>query len=140
MAAIKAVNAAVRFLLELCALGALGYWGFRTGSAMAVKIALGIGMPVLAAVLWMIFGAPGAPRQLLGPWHLALEVLILGGAAVALYAAGQQVLAVAFAAVIVVNEILLYALGQAQIPREGGADGGQPRRAGGRLGSDRYQR
>ena len=140
MAAIKAVNAAVRFLLELCALGALGYWGFRTGSATAVKIALGIGTPVVAAVLWMIFGAPGAPRQLHGPWHLALEVLILGGAALALYAAGKHVLALTFAAVIVVNEILLYSLRQASIPREGEADGDQPRRAGGRLGPDRHQR
>ena len=28
---IKAANLALRFLLELCALGALGYWGFKTG-------------------------------------------------------------------------------------------------------------
>ena len=119
MAAIKAVNAAVRFLLELCALGALGCWGFRAGSATAVKITLGIGMPVLAAVLWMIFGAPGAPRQLHGLWHLVLEAVILGGAALALYAAGSRVLALAFAAVVLVNEILLYSLGQAQLPRGG---------------------
>jgi hypothetical protein len=113
MATIKAVNAAVRFLLELCALGALGYWGFRTGSDTAVKIALGIGIPVVTAVLWMIFGAPGAPRQVHRPWHLVLEVLILGGAALALYAAGSHALALALAAAVVVNEILLYSLGQA---------------------------
>jgi len=113
MAAIKAVNAAVRFLVELCALGALGYWGFRAGSAAAVKIALGIGIPVLATVVWMIFGAPGAPRQLPGLRRLVLEVLILGGAALALYAAGSHVLALAFAAVVLVNETVLYSLGQA---------------------------
>jgi len=119
MAAIKGVNAAVRFLLELCALGALGYWGFRTGSATAVKITLGIGMPLLAAVLWMIFGAPGAPKRLHGPWHIGLEVLILGGAALALYAAGNHVLAVAFAAVVLVNEILLYSLGRRRSSERG---------------------
>jgi Protein of unknown function (DUF2568) len=64
----------------------------------------------------MVFGAPGAPRRLPGPWHFALEVLILGGAAVALFAAGQRVLALVFAAVIVVNEILLYSLGPARVP------------------------
>jgi hypothetical protein len=27
----KSVNLALRFLLELCALAALAYWGFQTG-------------------------------------------------------------------------------------------------------------
>jgi hypothetical protein len=35
------VNLALAFLLELCALGALGYWGVRTGGGPATKVALG---------------------------------------------------------------------------------------------------
>ena len=35
------VNLALAFLLELCALGALGYWGVRTGGGPAAKVALG---------------------------------------------------------------------------------------------------
>ena len=31
MEVIKAVNVALRFLLELCVLAALGYWGFKSG-------------------------------------------------------------------------------------------------------------
>ena len=54
-------NLTVAFLLELCALAALGYWGLRTASGPATKAALGIGAPLLAAVLWGLFAAP-APR------------------------------------------------------------------------------
>ena len=35
-------NLTVAFLLELCALAALGYWGLRTASEPAAKAALGI--------------------------------------------------------------------------------------------------
>ena len=55
------VNLTVAFLLELCALAALGYWGLRTASGPATKAALGIGAPLLAAVLWGLFAAPHAP-------------------------------------------------------------------------------
>jgi hypothetical protein len=33
---------ALAFLLELCALAALGYWGVRTGGGLVTKTALGI--------------------------------------------------------------------------------------------------
>jgi hypothetical protein len=41
MELIKGANLALRFLLELCALGALGYWGFKAGNTTIAKIALG---------------------------------------------------------------------------------------------------
>jgi hypothetical protein len=44
---LQAANLALRFLLELCALGALGWWGFsRDGAAGRL---LGPGLPVVAA-------------------------------------------------------------------------------------------
>ena len=110
---VKAVNGAARFLLELCALAALGYWGFYAGSGAAERIALAIGMPVVAAVAWGVFGAPGSARQLHRPWRLGLELVIFGGAAAGLFAAGQHALALAFVAVVLVNGILLFLLGQA---------------------------
>ena len=55
------VNLALAFLLELCALGALGYWGVRTGDGPVAKVALGLGAPLCAAVLWGLFAAPRAP-------------------------------------------------------------------------------
>ena len=38
MGVIKAANLALRFILELCALGALAYWGFHNGQGLALKI------------------------------------------------------------------------------------------------------
>jgi len=73
MEAIKTANVVLRFLLELCVLAALGYWGFQTGQSLLAKIGLGIGVPVLAAVAWGLLGAPGSPWQLHDPWHLVVR-------------------------------------------------------------------
>jgi uncharacterized protein DUF2568 len=35
---IKGANLLLRFLLELCALGALGYGGFKTGNGTITKV------------------------------------------------------------------------------------------------------
>ena len=45
---LQSANLALRFLLELAALGALAYWGSRTGSVPITKLGLGIGTPLLA--------------------------------------------------------------------------------------------
>jgi Protein of unknown function (DUF2568) len=68
--------------------------------------------PLLAAAAWALFGAPARPASCRGLRHLGLEVLILGGAALALYTTNRA-LALGFAAMVLVIEILLYALGQA---------------------------
>ena len=57
---IKGATLALRFLLELCALGALGYWGFKTGGGALAKVGLGLGVPLVAAVVWGTFVAPKA--------------------------------------------------------------------------------
>jgi Protein of unknown function (DUF2568) len=51
MIVFKDANLALAFLLELCALAGLGYWGFVTGGGLPAKIGLGVGVPLLAAVL-----------------------------------------------------------------------------------------
>jgi hypothetical protein len=109
---IKGANLALRFLLELCALGALGYWGFWMGSGLMAKIALGIGAPLVAAVVWGTFVSPQAPVQLPGLLALIFQVLIFGSAAAALVATGHRTLALAFAVVVVVNAVLMYVWGQ----------------------------
>ena len=48
---IKSANLALRFLLELCALVAFGYWGFQTGQGLLLKIGLGIGVPLVAVAV-----------------------------------------------------------------------------------------
>jgi quinol-cytochrome oxidoreductase complex cytochrome b subunit len=66
MDAIKSLNVAVRFLLEICVLVSVGYWGFKTGSGWFLKILLGIGAPFLIAIIWGTFGAPKAANHLTG--------------------------------------------------------------------------
>ncbi|MDP9487036.1 MAG: YrdB family protein [Actinomycetota bacterium] len=103
--ALRWANLTLAFVLELCALGALGYWGARTGGGPVAKTALGIGAPLLAAVLWGLFAAPRAPVSvpILG---LGVKLVVFGSAASALYAAGHRALAAAFALLVVVNGIL----------------------------------
>ena len=108
---IKNANLALAFFLELGVLAALGYWGFQTGQGTIAKIGLGIGAPALAVVVWWLFGAPQAKWHLKGVFRLLLEVIFFGSAAVALYAAGQHVLGVAFALLFVLNTVLVSLLG-----------------------------
>jgi hypothetical protein len=112
MEAIKGLNVAIRFLLELCVLAAVGYWGFKTGSGWFLKILLGIGAPLLIAVIWGTFGAPKANMQLHGLILLALEIIVFGSGVVALFAAKNNSLAWVFAVVVVINRVLMFIWGQ----------------------------
>jgi hypothetical protein len=105
---IKSANLALRFLLELCALGALGYWGFKTGSSTLTKIGLGLGAPLVAAVIWGLFVAPATPVAVPELVPLVLQVVVFGLAAAGLAATGHRTLTVLFALVVVANAILMY--------------------------------
>lgn len=98
---LKNTNLALVFFLELGALVALGYWGFHNGQGVIGKIALGIGAPVLAIVIWGIWGAPKSQWQLRGPWYLLLQIVFFGSAGLALYVASQHVLGIVFAVLVV---------------------------------------
>lgn len=109
---IKAANLGLRFLLELGALAALAYWGYHAGSGRAVKLGLAVGVPLLAAIVWGLFVAPNATVKAPGAIHLLLQVLIFGAAALGLAAAGRDRLALIFAALVIVNAILMALWGQ----------------------------
>lgn len=92
-------NLALAFVLELCALAALSYWGFSTGGGPVTKTALGLGAPLCAAVLWGLFAAPRAPVSV--PLvRLGVKVTVFGSASLVLYATGHHVLAVLFTLVV----------------------------------------
>jgi hypothetical protein len=104
----KSANLGVRFLLELCALGALGYWGFQTQGGLLLRIALGIGAPLIAAVVWAIFVAPKASVPVSIPVWLLLQLVIFGAAVTGLAVAGRPTLAWLFALAVVANGALMY--------------------------------
>ncbi len=104
---IQGSNLALRFLLELCSLAALGYWGFHTDRGTMLKVVLGIGAPLLVAAIWGTFVAPKASVQLPGALREGLALTVFGIAAIALAAAGHPGLARTFALVAVINSVLM---------------------------------
>lgn len=112
IALLQVSNLALRFLLELCVLTALGYWGFQMGNGLLVKAALTIGAPLAAAWLWATFGAPGAAHELTGFLHLLLEVGVFGLAVVALMFVGRPTLAWVLGLALVSNGLLMRLWGQ----------------------------
>jgi hypothetical protein len=108
MEIIKSGNLGLRFLLELCILVAIGYWGFKTGSQTMIRVGLGIGLPLLVATTWAVLLAPASSRRLQEPWLLVAELIIFGLAIIALYSTGQHALAGIFGLVYVINKILMY--------------------------------
>jgi hypothetical protein len=106
MNALKGINLGVRFLLELCMLASLSYWGFKTHSSWGMRILFGVGLPLLMAVIWGYFMAPRSMHRLSGIPFTVMDLILLGSGAVALYASGQVTLAWIYAVVLVVSEIL----------------------------------
>ncbi|EIJ78183.1 hypothetical protein PB1_11504 [Bacillus methanolicus PB1] len=108
MAVIKLLNLALRFVLELCALAALAYWGYQAGKSPILKIGLGAGTPLLAALIWSTFGAPGSSMELSEPLRFLLEFVIYGTAAAALFASGHTNLARTFILLVIINSLLMF--------------------------------
>ena len=73
---------------------------------------LGIGAPLVAAVVWGTFLSPRAPIQL--PWGvvLGLQGLVFASAAAGLVVTGQRSLALVFVVMVVINAILMHVWGQ----------------------------
>lgn len=105
------LNLLVRFLLELCILAALGWWGWMHGSG-AGRWLLAVGLPLCAALLWGAFRVPndgGAPAvQVSGAVRLLIEAFLFASAAAALAGAGHRRLAVAFAATVLIHYAVSY--------------------------------
>ena len=111
MAALKGANLTLRFVLEVCAIFAMGYWGWHAHSGLW-RWVLVIAAPAAWIALWALFGSPKAKVDLSAPTHLGFEIVMAGVAAVALFAAGRPELALGFAAVCVINRLLSWMWGQ----------------------------
>ena len=105
---LKSINLALAFLLELALLASFAYWGLQSGGGTLEKVLLGIGIPLLVAVVWGILMAPNSARRLQGGAYLTLKAILFGLGAAALIEAGSTTLGLTFAVVVVINTILLY--------------------------------
>ena len=106
------INLAVRFLLELAALAAVGVWGWKQSDSWP-RFIWAIGLPLLLAAAWGTFAVPddpsrsgGAPVPTSGMVRLALELAFFGLATWALYATGYTRLSLVFGGLVVVHYAL----------------------------------
>jgi hypothetical protein len=88
------INLAVRFLLELLALVAMGFWGWNRGDGV-LRLTLALGIPLVAAAAWGTFAVPHdpsrsgqAPMAVPGLVRLVLEAIFFCAAVWALFSAG----------------------------------------------------
>lgn len=109
---VQRLNLALRFVLELCALAALGYWSWSLTDEWW-RYLLMLGVPALGAAAWGTFAVPGdpsrsgrAPVPVPGVVRLALELAYFGFACWALYSAGATVSSVILTAAVVVHYLL----------------------------------
>jgi hypothetical protein len=106
-----AANDGLRFLLELAVLAAVGSWGFTVADG-AARWLLGLGAPLLVAVVWGLFVAPKASLHVDDPLRLLLEVVIFGSAVAALQATGHRTLAIVLGAVVALHLGFTFVLDQ----------------------------
>ncbi len=91
-------NLALRFLLELAALAALGYWGWVTHDG-AARWVWAAGLVIGAAAVWGVFRVPGDS----GP-----PVVAVPGWVRLLIAGGRTTLGLVFSAVVVAHYAISY--------------------------------
>ena len=107
MSSLRIINMTIRFLLELCMLAALAYWGFQLAGGWLLRLVAGIGAPLLAATVWGLLIAPKARRRLADPWRFIVELVLFVLAAAALVAVARPSLAALLLVVYLINRLLV---------------------------------
>ena len=98
---------ALAFVLELCGLAAYGWWGVQAGTTGLSRTVLGVGAPLVAAVLWGVFAAPRAPVSS-AALAAVVQVGFFAGAALVLAVGGHARLAGVLLVVVLVNTAVLH--------------------------------
>lgn len=110
MQALTSLNKLVVFLLEICMILALGYWGVHCFKGIWLPYIFGIGTPLLAAVLWGTFAAPKSKRQLPLPYRVVFSIAMFWASGILLYQAGLTGYAVTMMVVALIAEGLVLIL------------------------------
>lgn len=108
----KATNLTIRFLLELVILFALSYWGFHFNSELIIQIVLGLGLPLITAIIWGKIISPKATIKLPIIGAVLIELLIFGAAFLCLLSNGFKVFAIIFILVSIVNRYIIIKFNQ----------------------------
>lgn len=108
--ALQWFNVGLRGLMELGIVVGLGYWGYQAGSTVLLKVLLAVLTPLLVFGFWGLVDFHQA-GSLAEPLRLLQELVICGGTAVALFVAGQPILAWIFGLIAIVQHGLVYLTG-----------------------------
>jgi hypothetical protein len=108
---LKAANLGLRFVLELCALAALAFWGWHAASG-ALRVVLAVGAAALMIVVWGRYMSPKASHPVEDPVRIALEIVIFGAAVAGLFASGEPVLGAVMVAAVALHLALTFPLRQ----------------------------
>ena len=108
------INLAVRFILEIAGLIALGTWGWNQADGI-LRFVLALGIPFLAAVLWGTFAVPDDPSRsgdarvpVPGIVRLLLELAFFASATWSLFAIGSTTLGSIYGIVVVIHYAVSY--------------------------------
>jgi hypothetical protein len=108
------INLAIRFVLELSMLGALGWWGFARDAPIMRWVAA-VGLPSLAALLWGVFAVAGDPSRsgqtvvsTPGWIRITIELSLFAAATAALWNLDARRLAPIFATVVFLHYAASY--------------------------------
>jgi hypothetical protein len=104
---VRQANLALRFVLELAALAALGYWGATVGKGRLVRVGLAVGAPIVAAIGWVLFVAPNATFDVGPVARFVVELLVFGAATAGLAVRKRRGLALLLAGSYAVNRVLM---------------------------------
>ena len=108
------LNLTLRFLLELSAIIAMGYWGWSQHEGLSRWLWM-IGLPLIAAILWGTFAVPNDPSRsgyaqipTPGVVRLLLELLFFAIGAMALIASQKISFGFVFAVTFMFHYIISY--------------------------------
>jgi hypothetical protein len=92
-----------RFFCEILALIIFGLWGFQQGEIIGA-----IGVPIVVAVIWAMWGSPKAPYKLHGFYGFAFELLLFLMASYTLYSLGHTYIALTYCIVVIGISFLIH--------------------------------
>ncbi len=108
------MNLILRFLLEICALIAMGLWGWNQSDDW-FRLVLALGIPILATVVWGTFAvlkdpsrSGSAPISIPGILRLIIEFVFFGFAIWAIFDLGYTRLSWIIGSVVIIHYLISY--------------------------------